>query len=97
MPRLGGNLADYFESQGCMLSRLSVLDLGLQLLYIFEKIHNSGYVFNDLKLDNIMVGYKQQIPSYQPAQNGKAPKSVFAECNLSIIDFGFVTSYFADN
>jgi hypothetical protein len=26
------------------------------MLEIFEKIHYSGYTYNDLKLDNIMIG-----------------------------------------
>ena len=34
-----------------------VYDLGIQLLDIFEQIHSAGYVYNDLKLNNLMFNF----------------------------------------
>jgi serine/threonine protein kinase len=62
MPRLGTNLSDYFSLHNYALSKVSIYDLGIQLLKLLEQIHNAGYVYNDLKLDNILVGYKDQLP-----------------------------------
>ena len=38
------------------LSPKSVYQLGIQLLDIYQEIHSAGYTYNDLKLDNILVG-----------------------------------------
>ena len=32
-----------------------IFKLGLDLLDVIEKIHVAGYVFNDLKLDNVLL------------------------------------------
>jgi serine/threonine protein kinase len=58
MPRYGKNLETYFEEMGTKLSKASVLDLGLAILQMFESIHASGYIFNDLKPDNLLVGFQ---------------------------------------
>lgn len=39
------------------MSSASIFHLGLSLLNTLEIIHNSGLVYNDLKFDNILVGY----------------------------------------
>ena len=39
----------------------TVLQLGLKLLNILEKVHRAGVVFNDLKMDNIMVADAQTL------------------------------------
>ena len=49
------NLQTLFEFK--KFSKDSVLSLGIQLLNIFEQIHDSGFIFNDLKLDNLMVNH----------------------------------------
>jgi serine/threonine protein kinase len=33
--------------------------LGIKLLEIYEKVHMAGYTYNDLKLDNILIGDKK--------------------------------------
>jgi hypothetical protein len=36
MPRFGQNLSEYFNSQNFTMSRVSIIDLGMQLLRIIE-------------------------------------------------------------
>jgi len=55
MPRYGSNLADFFVDQGYELSPASVLDLGCRVVEQLRAVHRAGYVYNDLKPDNIML------------------------------------------
>ena len=62
--------------------------LGIQILNILEKIHGAGYVFNDLKLDNLLLDFDIDT-TYLPVTNA----NFFDTLNINIIDFGFATSY----
>lgn len=55
MPHYGTSLHQYFVSNKGTLSQSWVLQLGLKLLNILEKVHRAGVIFNDLKMDNIMI------------------------------------------
>lgn len=55
MPRYGINLQKLFYARNASLPKEAVYSLGIQLLAIMEKIHAAGYVFNDLKLDNLLL------------------------------------------
>ena len=44
-----------------------------------EKVHESGYTYNDLKLDNILVGDVDQTPDKMH--------------EIRLIDFGFAERY----
>ena len=57
MPRYGRNLLDLFYKSRNRLSDTSIFHLGLSLLNTLEIIHESGLVYNDLKPDNILIGY----------------------------------------
>ena len=54
-------------------------------------------MYNDLKLDNIMVGYNDKLPDYEKMGGRNKSTSCFANCTISIIDFGFATSYYQAN
>lgn len=56
MPMYGSNLESIFEKYNQRFESKTIFQLGLQMLEIFEKIHESGYIYNDLKLDNIVIG-----------------------------------------
>ena len=58
MPRYGQNLEYISYKMGLKLSRQSIYDIGTAMLTTLESVHKAGYVFNDLKLDNLMVGYR---------------------------------------
>ena len=90
MPRYGQNLEGHFDSLNKKMSKMSVYNLGIELLNIMEQIHNSGYVYNDLKLDNLLIGYNDQLPSKYIEGN------CFEYVSINIVDFGFVTKYIDD-
>lgn len=60
------------------------------MLSIFEQIHSQGYIYNDLKLDNLLIGYKDKLPDKYVETN------CFDKVDISIVDFGFVTRYMDD-
>lgn len=53
---------------------------------IFEQVHEAGYVYNDLKLDNLMLDY-----SFDPIADGSV--NVFRDNSVNIVDFGFASTY----
>ena len=63
MPRYGMNLESYFDRLGKRLSNLSIYELGLRLIEIFQFIHAAGFTYNDLKLDNLLIGFEDKLPS----------------------------------
>lgn len=63
MPRFGKDIEQYFQSQNKKLSLMSVIHLGIKIIDILEMVHNSGYIYGDLKLDNILVGHGDTLPN----------------------------------
>lgn len=53
--------------------------MGIRLIELLEKIHKLGKVYNDLKLENILVGDQHSTPASMH--------------EIRIIDFGLVTDY----
>lgn len=51
----------------------------MNLVYLFEHFHNIGYIYNDLKLDNILVGDKDS--------------SLQSLSKITLIDFGLCSTY----
>jgi serine/threonine protein kinase len=87
MPRYGKNLDNFFEKQNCKVSNKTILEIALGTLDMLESVHAAGYTYNDLKLDNIMVGFKSQIPKEYKEEN------VLADASLHLVDFGFATRF----
>ena len=56
--------------------------MGISLLNSLEMIHNSGYIYNDLKLDNCVVGDTTEL--FDSSENLD---------DLHIIDFGLAKKY----
>lgn len=65
MTRYGLNLKQIFLSDNKVWSKFSVLAVGLQLIDIYASIHEAGFTFNDLKLDNILLDF-ESIPVQGP-------------------------------
>lgn len=84
VPRYGMTLEKYFKRNS--FSKETVYSLGMQLLDILEQIHAAGYVYNDLKLDNLMLDY-----GFNPCANDS--HNVFLDKHVNFIDFGFATRY----
>ena len=49
-------------------------------------MHRAGFVYNDLKLDNIMIGYNESLPKKYSMGD------CFEKVSLYLIDYGFATS-----
>jgi serine/threonine protein kinase len=92
IPRYGMNLDDYFMKMKYTWSRDTVLDLATSVLSALEHIHGTGHVFNDLKLDNIMVGYKSKLPKKEIPG-----RSAFKGCSIHLVDYGYTSSYMKRN
>ena len=56
MKRKGDTLFSIGHKLKCKLSIHSVISIGIQLLNCLEKLHELGFVHNDLKPDNVLVG-----------------------------------------
>ena len=50
-------------------------------------LHDAGYVYNDVKLDNIMTGFNENLP--KTYTEGNCLEGV----DLFLIDYGFATAY----
>ena len=90
MPRLGLNLENYFDFMEHKLPEVSIYSLAIKMITLLECVHKMGMVFNDLKLDNLMVDYGDQLPV--DSKNIENSTDVFEGCTISLVDFGFVTS-----
>lgn len=76
MPKYQLSLEQYFESA----NRPDIqqrLDIACQLLEIFKIVHKSGIIYNDLKLQNVMIDFDEK--TNEPV--------------VSLTDFGFASSY----
>lgn len=87
IPRYEMNLENLFAN--VKINQQQILILALQLLTILEQIHIGGYVYNDLKLDNIMI----QVPQGTPPNSQHYREISFDKNSISLIDFGFATKY----
>ena len=87
MPRLGVDLDRYFTDVESNFSNKTVHHLGICLLKSLETIHNAGYVYNDLKLDNILVDLRAKLPKAFTSKNA------FEKAEIHMIDFGYASKY----
>lgn len=54
---------------------------------ILERVHNTGYVYNDLKLDNLLINFDEKLPRSYTEGNS------FENIHFNLVDFGFATKY----
>lgn len=92
MPRYGKNLHDLFHEMNYRFTKEQTCTLGIQILNILENIHGAGYVFNDLKLENLLFDFGVDTTNL-PASNA----NFFEGLNINIINFGFASSYIDDD
>lgn len=62
MPRYGQNIEKLLSIRENHLNNASIFGLGLKIVDILELIHESGFVYNDLKPDNVMLGLRDFLP-----------------------------------
>ena len=93
MPRLGMNLQDFFTTKNAGFTERSIYSLGIQLLNILEKVHLAGFIFNDLKLDNLLLDFGSDAKQLKK----DVDTDIFSTNNINIIDFGFATPYLKED
>lgn len=69
------------------MSNESVFNLGMVLINILEVVHEGGFVYNDLKLENILLSFGQKLPA--DCKRGNC----FQDVSLTLVDFGFASQY----
>ena len=67
-------------------SEKTVLQIGIQLIDSLKIIHEAGYIYNDLKLDNIVIGDDVSLPH--------SKQSLY---KVRLIDFGMSTKYLKED
>lgn len=87
IPRYGQNLEEYFEMQNKKFSNITIYELGIRILEIFQYIHAAGFTYNDLKLDNLLIGFNDTLP------NDYTSKSCFNNVQINLVDYGFSTRF----
>ena len=60
----------------------TVHQIGIQLITLLEQFHSIGYIYNDLKPDNICIGEFNDMKTVH---------------SLKLIDFGLATPYMKAN
>lgn len=82
----GMTLETFFQSHD--YKRESILSLGIQLLNIYEQIHIAGYVYNNLKFENLAFD-----SSFDPNKIQDASRDIFERNNVNIVDFKYATPF----
>ena len=88
IPRYGKDLDNKLKNVNYKISPTSVYNLGVHLLDILETIHESGLIYNDLKLDNILLDMGEHIP-----YDLKIWDNCFENLHLNLIDFGLASNW----
>lgn len=83
MPRYSQCLDTFVNNTARIVDESSFILLGAKLLGILEQIHNAGYVYNDLKPNNIMIDLIE----------GNLDQTFLDNYSVKLIDFGFVTRW----
>ena len=83
MKKFGHNLDYHFCEMNLQFSAKTNYQIGIRLINIYRQIHSAGYIYNDLKLENILVG----------DHTNSSAKSH----ELWLADFGFVSRYLDEN
>lgn len=77
------NLDKFKKFCGNKFSIITIYKIGIEILRCFKYIHESGYIYLDLKADNISI-------LFNPIKKGKHIQ------NITIIDFGFCAKFNKD-
>ena len=66
----------------------SIYSLGIQILHIFERIHATGYVYNNLNPDNLLLDYDVDMKTLHSEQ-----ADIFELRNVNMINMRFATPF----
>jgi serine/threonine protein kinase len=56
MEKLGMSLKDILKKNKRHFTVKCILTIGIRLISLLQKLHNTGYIHCDIKPDNIMIG-----------------------------------------
>lgn len=90
MPRYGKNLKSVLEDHEYELSDASIYNLGIRLLDILEVVHGAGLVFNDLCLENILLGHREVLPTCDMTDS---MDDCFKDVHISLVNFNNATKW----
>ena len=63
MPRLGKNLHKILGLRRGQFTKGQICSLGIQLINILKHVHDAGFIYNDLKLDNLLLDPDTDVKS----------------------------------
>lgn len=92
MDKFGDSLCQVVEHSPASLSQETVACLGVELVSAMETLHDLGFVYNDLKPDNILIG-DDSIKQYISQKAKGFEESDMANHKLRLIDFGLASRY----
>ena len=81
-------LNQFFRERDSHLPPETIYSLGIQLTSIVERIHKTGYIYNDLNLDNLLLDYDFNV-DHKQSKIG----DFFEKHSVNIVDVHFATSY----
>ena len=79
LKRYGDTLEKFLFKRNEPFTLACTIKIGIRVLEQLRLIHEAGFTYNDLKLDNILVGECRDEPNYKYTQH-----------RIRIIDFGLV-------
>lgn len=79
LEKLGKTLESYLLERNRAFSLKTVCQIGIKLIDILMVIHDLGYLYNDLKLDNVVIG-----------DHNSSSNSLH---QIKLVDFGLATRY----
>lgn len=88
--RLGMNIEQLMQSRAGGFTKKQIYSFGIQVLNILEKIHNAGYVYNDLKLDNVLLDMYDMTDLKDLVIT---ETDIFDKMNLNIANYDFVSPW----
>jgi serine/threonine protein kinase len=77
MQLLGPSLEDLFNKFNRKFQLSTVYLIGLQLVTLLEKLHNSGYIHRDIKPNNFLIGRDENIIQLYMMDFGLSKKYIY--------------------
>ncbi len=94
MDKLGDSLRKIHDKLHNQFTFKTAAQIGIPFISILEQVHELGYVYNDIKPDNILIGNKPLRSLRKKTQITEEDLSEYSK--LKLIDFGLVTRYLDD-
>lgn len=70
-----------------------MIQIGIQLISCIQQVHELGFVYNDLKPDNILIGNSSILDELKNNQINNCNLDKKELFKVRLIDFGLMTSY----